>query len=1773
MNSGLNEAQRQKYKVYREIDPRISYSRQSSPYPNGTIYPSHLNWRNLVPMTLYAEFRNLSYFWFLFVIIIEVILNLQEFSIRYYCLPCFSVLVAFPIFQNALISLNSYRLSRKFNAKKILIWKNMEFETISAKNLKVGDLILVNKREEAPADLLLLDCEGKKKVIFDTSRNLGCRELMEKEPVDSFNISKELDHNEIFYSLNKIETINVTLPSPSFIDFKAKIRYKGDPKTYIAGLDNFVIGGSIVASSDWILGLVVYAGMESKIWLNCMSNKKENYPIMSVGINKIFISNLIVVAFLVIISTGVSSTQSNQMFDFNFQESIALFILLYSNLISISYFIGINILKAISAILLMIRYKFFVINPMNLEELGNIEYLIVDDEDLIKHTNLKICSILLKELTFFKNEGIKKYFSISGHENFTELTDKLTKNSNDHISFDSLKKYFSSEETFQDFIDYFACALFTSFDLITGLTHSAQENDKIKKLGKSLGITLKNISERLYFLSYKQTDKEFLHIANFNNKKFNFVLVSDIAQSKGIIYFKSYKKLRSTNVSSCCSESDDLTDKFKTHYFYMANLNRDEIEQFSYDYNLALNSNLNTNGKLLNLFKSYSKNFEFLGCINFDYKKHKSIRKTVTCLQNSGIKTWIISANNKKDAILAAHSSKIFKYNTTVKYLVGAADAVETLEIMNHILSEGNTKKKQYDSEIVAEQNLNQNLLNNFKDEGTKQFINDYTLKSRRSIQIIRRKKTLRSLIMKNSLSPKILPKIDSKFQIKSLNFSLVIDSQFLDIALSSEASRKFFCLLLHISDSICFYGVSPNHKRSLVRLVKKNFSDKPQIMAVGNGFSDSGMLKQADVSVMIKKEGEKYSHFKPNFILPKFSDLKNLLIFEGQFLSIRFLKLLQYSLFKETMILVLIFLYQIKSKWSSYPIISPGQLIIFELFTGLIPLLFIGLSEKDSTEVDCGEKDCKPKNGLNQSRRLNVMMKISRYVFYIISGAFQGFVIYIITSFAFSGVISSNGFTEDNEIRSTLAFMLLSLSLLIFTMATSGSFYLPRIISILISLLFIILLVFYFSNESDSRSISRIISNQSLLWVIGLTVPLFTAYQYFMFNYLELKIFNLFLKDRKQIYTYKIDSFYKDSNDWNHSEKDENLELNMKNLEFISQALEKKFQDQLAEDWKMPINVIIGLVCGCIIFYVTLIYSNVITYVRYHNYVGLPLGFAIAFAVISYTFPIKKYKLFFAFNIYLILIMIVFVTINKNYAASYFPCIQILFSVCMIFKWKYTLIKVFISYTASLYTIIYQSFFITEPDKIQTSLICFVLISAISILCVILSYFIHLNQREGFLSIQKSENQFKKSSQILSYLLPNFVKKRVNDGIRYIAEDKGVVSVIFCDICDFDKIVETYEDKEIISLLDDLFSRLDSICDDVGVTKIETVGKTYLACAGLKDFDSDLESDINEISHATRAIEFAFEILRECQKTFMNNGETLKMKIGIHSGPVIAGVVGYHKPQFSLVGDTVNTASRIATTLSFGNMIQISTKTYNLIDNMSGFQFKKNYPEVKGKGKMQTYLVEPYSIKNSSENEVNESTKSNSSIRDSAHFEKVSRLANYEENNSTVIMTHLHFSQTLREKIKQAFFMESEEEKKIQLELLEKHSKTNLWGLLLFLTINLLVIIVDSVNYSIKPDKASYSRLIVMVLQEFLGFAILFMMKRMSKNQILIYLRFSLYYSGTIAYLIINNSGDLNYSIDILFFYFHFMLSNFCTGLQFTRNILFSFIHIMTVIVKFGIF
>ncbi|KAL8271382.1 hypothetical protein Esti_004716 [Eimeria stiedai] len=281
--------------------------------------------------------------------------------------------------------------------------------------------------------------------------------------------------------------------------------------------------------------------------------------------------------------------------------------------------------------------------------------------------------------------------------------------------------------------------------------------------------------------------------------------------------------------------------------------------------------------------------------------------------------------------------------------------------------------------------------------------------------------------------------------------------------------------------------------------------------------------------------------------------------------------------------------------------------------------------------------------------------------------------------------------------------------------------------------------------------------------------------------------------------------------------------------------------------------------------------------------------------------------------------------------------------------------------------------------------------------------YRLEYNQRKSFLLDYSVEASRRKQREILNTMLPPFVVDQMinaplnEDGIptSLEAEDRGTVSVIFCDVYEFQQVVASIEPTRLVEVLDSLFLCFDKSAEQFGCTKIETVFETYLAAAGLQpgkggESDTSRTDAGDAMDMALAMLEVAAQIRYEVTRDLTTTGgedeqvspaartsssgmvrqktatlrtvlssrpQRIRVKIGINSGRVISGVVGAKKPQYALFGDTVNTASRMKTT-GQPDYIHISESTYELVKDDTTLFYEPRKTQVKGKGDMNTYLL-----------------------------------------------------------------------------------------------------------------------------------------------------------------------------------------------------------------------
>ncbi|XP_050420334.1 atrial natriuretic peptide receptor 1 isoform X4 [Adelges cooleyi] len=209
-----------------------------------------------------------------------------------------------------------------------------------------------------------------------------------------------------------------------------------------------------------------------------------------------------------------------------------------------------------------------------------------------------------------------------------------------------------------------------------------------------------------------------------------------------------------------------------------------------------------------------------------------------------------------------------------------------------------------------------------------------------------------------------------------------------------------------------------------------------------------------------------------------------------------------------------------------------------------------------------------------------------------------------------------------------------------------------------------------------------------------------------------------------------------------------------------------------------------------------------------------------------------------------------------------------------------------------------------------------------------------------------------RKCEELLYQLLPKSVASQLILGQSVVAETYDNVTIYFSDIVGFTSLSAESTPLQVVDLLNDLYTCFDSIIENFDVYKVETIGDAYMVVSGLPVRNGNLHArEIARMSLALRSAVHSFTIKHRPD-------DQLKLRIGMHTGPCVAGVVGLKMPRYCLFGDTVNTASRMESN-GQALRIHVSPQTKEVLDTFGTFDLElRGEIEMKGKGKVTTYWL-----------------------------------------------------------------------------------------------------------------------------------------------------------------------------------------------------------------------
>ena len=220
------------------------------------------------------------------------------------------------------------------------------------------------------------------------------------------------------------------------------------------------------------------------------------------------------------------------------------------------------------------------------------------------------------------------------------------------------------------------------------------------------------------------------------------------------------------------------------------------------------------------------------------------------------------------------------------------------------------------------------------------------------------------------------------------------------------------------------------------------------------------------------------------------------------------------------------------------------------------------------------------------------------------------------------------------------------------------------------------------------------------------------------------------------------------------------------------------------------------------------------------------------------------------------------------------------------------------------------------------------------------------LRDREQAFTVQLQAEK-SKSDALLLNILPASIVERMRQGEVGIADRFPEATILFSDLVGFTSLASRSSPGHIIEILNNLFSSFDALAKRLRLEKIKTIGDAYMVAGGLPQQQPD---------HALAVADMALGMIESVRQIGARFGENLEARIGIHSGEVVAGIIGQHRFIYDVWGDTVNTASRLESS-GLPNRIQISEATYQRVSDK--FHCELRGPvDVKGKGAMLTYFL-----------------------------------------------------------------------------------------------------------------------------------------------------------------------------------------------------------------------
>lgn len=1556
----------------------------SSLYPANHVSTGKYTILTLVPKNLFEQFKRIANIWFLVVSILQLLpLQLSPTSSWATVAPLSLVLLVTMI-KDASLDYRRHQSDKEVNNRCAACWQEERGDFLPVKwaDLKVGNIVLLKPNDQVPADLVLLSSGENDYVCYVETSNLdGESNLKIKAAVpDTAKIFPAADAASVANSIRKLDfgTLQCEKPNNRLYRFEGNIRLQDHIRAVPLDNNNILLRGCALRNTNWVLTVVVFTGPDTKLMMNSKAppHKRSN---VERRVNKylaLVFALLFAISALSTVISVISAGQNSTLFTFFSGQSTSssglnfiTFMILYNGLVPISLYVTMDIVRVLQAKFIQWDMRMYhapgdrsaVAKTADLnEDLGQIEYIFSDKTGTLTENQMmfKMCSIRGKVYGTEDDPDSAQYVT-NPHPKFRFFDPKLLEDLRSpagpvhdfleamslchtvvpNLKSDGMVAYQAASPDEEALVIAAHCFGYTFTSARSDIC-SVEVNGQVRRY-KVLGVNeFNSVRKRMSIVVKPLTESRpaFLICKGADNVMLNLCRMRDSEEVRLInqqLFDFSVRGLR-------------------TLVLAQKELTQSEAEDFEKKWANAKKAIADREKRLDEVAQEFECDMSLMGITAIEDKIQEGVPETIAALRAAGIKVWVLTGDKQETAINIGYACKLLTQEMTIISLNGS-DKEEVKSKLTHFVG-------RFVKGDPTEELRRGNTLAMPANTPSSPF------EGRTPSRPFRMGRTV------NLLDER------AHVDLESINISLVVNGESLQLILADIQCIKWFTILACISKSVICCRATPLQKAEVVRLIKNYVSFKPLTLAIGDGANDVSMIQEAHVGLgIIGNEGMQavncsdYAVARFRFVLP-------LLFLHGRWNYQRITKVIVYSFYKNFLLILPMFYFSFLNVYSGTALYDSWLIMSYNVFFTSLPIIVLGATDTDSNAEELLSSPSNYTSGI-----LSLYFNAKVFLQWICMALVHSLGVFILVVLPSQTFADSQGHSESMVATGTVAYFVVVQTATLVVMLKCKSWTWIFLALVAASLLFFYVFIFFydFTNfPSDNLlGVSTALFTYPSLWaamwltpwaLLSYNLALLYSHTYFKrstqinpaHTYALTQPRSVMLRAGKFIQLNEIVSF-KGLNVAPEQESAEDFSYHNFRLSFNDPDLEKRYRLLQSSRRLRFMRVMFWIF---LVFLVVWTVSDMQTNSRSQLYTGLRIAVLALMLCVCVFAHFRFFQQHYEATILIVVVGGMAMKIasdlilgnDGSMSTAVVPIVTfVLFNIS---TYKLLVLN-------CVFMVVYMIRLVVqleseENSKLDLSIIVlsyFALLLGITTITGYVGFTLEQESRDAFVGRKRLESEYKRGQEMLSNLLPNFVKDRVNSGERDIADDQGVLTVLFCDLYEFEEMCND-PTLDLFQFLNNYFLLLDSLMDKHGLTKIETVNKSYMACGGLQANEKNFPRVLTEKHHSVRVLEFAMEVLSSLAPITYGQGKKLSVKIGVHTGQVFSGVVGQHKPQFSLIGDTVNYASRMC---AFGqkDKIQISMETHKLVQDMN-WEFTTGQAKIK-EGLVDTMLVSAKELRN----------------------------------------------------------------------------------------------------------------------------------------------------------------------------------------------------------------